>query len=375
MNALVLLLALSFRLEGGIHQLEQSPRPEGPYLVTPHEERVFVGDDGVIVHEVKTIWPYFTSQSATRIEPDDESPAAEAARARVRRRHPDLLSGGERVSAIEWRSRDPLLGDLLLRVEYDWEGDQPVAYRQYENGRLVLDAKYRDVRRGGEAPEVAAKEEAPPPAPAPVALVRLGANVDLIRNAGGADYHSLLVRFADHLVVVEGPRSARAAREAIAAIRRRYPSLPIRDVVVTHHHYDHIAGLPAYVADGARVVTTTGNVAYLQSLLGPSAEVVAVPSGYGVTDSLNEMILFDAGPTEHVDEVLVAWLPRQKILFQGDLYRHDPDSSEPPRQSALQLAAFLAARNLEVRLLAGVHGNVLKLVSGLEKQLFAKNDR
>jgi glyoxylase-like metal-dependent hydrolase (beta-lactamase superfamily II) len=328
-------------------------------------------------------------------------------RARVGRRHPELLLAEARkrraslrvagpaaftflddddqivrveldpetmhVTSAEWLSYDPLLGDLTLEVRFGWAEGEPVTYRQFENGRMVTDLRYRDVRRGARAaaPPTDIPEEyktaAAVSAPAEVELVPLGENVHLIRNAGGRDYHSLLVRFADHLTVIEAPFSEDAARRAMEAVRAKYPDLPIRDVVVTHHHYDHIGGIRAYAEAGARIITTAGNVPYLRALLaaphtiGPASSsagsvVVAVSTGHRNADAANELVLLDAGPTDHVAEILVAWLPRQKVLFQGDLFRHDPGTEEAARPAAVRLMEMIRERNLDVRTIAGVHG-------------------
>lgn len=412
---------LSFHLDGVTFQIEQSRRPGPPYLETDLHEHVFVDQrENLVVHDVTSKWPYFTSRVTSRVRGGElltiqharqthevRTSGGAAVRSRVARRHPHLLLAAARdrrvsiraaglsaftfadeegvivrvnvdgqtmqVTSAEWLSYDPLFGDLALEVQYGWEGGEPVTYRKFENGRLVNSARYRDVRRHGrvlaplsEVPD-AYSAAASAPAPARVELVALGENVELIRNAGGRDYHSLLVRFDDHLVVVEAPFSATAARQAIEAVRGKYPALPIRDLVVTHHHYDHIGGMRAYAEAGARIVTTAGNVEYLRTLLvtphtiqaaPPLAdpEVVAAPSGHRWKDATNELVLFDAGPTDHVEEILVAWLPRQKVLFQGDLYRYDPESTEAARPAAVRLAAVIRERKLDPETIAGVHG-------------------
>ena len=45
------------------------------------------------------------------------------------------------------------------------------------------------------------------------------------------------------------------------------PGKPVTQAVVTHHHFDHTAGLRAAVAEGLAVVTHRVNEAWIRSML------------------------------------------------------------------------------------------------------------
>ena len=265
-----------------------------------------------------------------------------------------------------------MFGDVTHRIEYDWIGGEPAGFRQFENGRLSVQASYRGTLRGDRAtvPQVAipgeSKKVAVPPAAAPVLIEELAPDVFLVRNAGGADYQSLLVRFEDRLVVVEAPRSPQRARAAISAIKAWDAQRPIEQTVITHHHDDHIGGMRAYAEAGARIVTTPGNVALMRALLDAphtiqhaprvTADVVGIKTGTKIRDERNELVLLSPGPNEHVFESLIAWLPRQQLLFQGDLFRHDPGRPEAARNAALALSELITKEKLPVKMIVGVHG-------------------
>jgi glyoxylase-like metal-dependent hydrolase (beta-lactamase superfamily II) len=55
------------------------------------------------------------------------------------------------------------------------------------------------------------------------------------------------------VVVIDGLGSPALAEELIAQIRRVTP-LPVRYVIVTHYHADHVYGLQAFKALGATVI-------------------------------------------------------------------------------------------------------------------------
>lgn len=416
------LAPLSFSVDTVVHQLHQSPHPAEPYLETQLVQTIAADPSArAFVIEETSVWPYFTSRTTSRIDRQElltfrhgggthsvTSDGSEAAVARITRRHPDLLleatqrrraslrlaEAGKvrivladgalmtvtfreaRLVAVEWIAYHEVFGDVAHRVEYEWNGDDPSGFRQFENERLSMQGRYRETLRGHRVtvPQVSvpadSKLSSPPSAGTP-RIEELAPGVFLIRNAGGPDYHSLMVRFRDRLVVVEAPRSPQMARAAIAAIRSWDAQRPVEQVIITHHHDDHVGGIRGYAEAGARIVTTPGNVAMIRALLeaphtiqpapGVRSDVVGIRSGEVIRDETNELVLLNPGPNDHVSESLIAWLPRQQILFQGDLFRHDPGRPEAARDAAVALMQFISSRKLPVKTIHGVHGEPASL--------------
>ena len=69
--------------------------------------------------------------------------------------------------------------------------------------------------------------------------------------------------------------------------------------------------------------------------------------------------LHDVGPTSHVDELVMAYLPKEKLIFQGDLLIL-PDRGEPGPAITLtrEFLAAIERLKLDVETIAGVHGPV-----------------
>ncbi len=89
----------------------------------------------------------------------------------------------------------------------------------------------------------------------------------------------------------------------------------------------------------------------------PIFEIMAdeerVFSGAGPTVEVHNI-----GPSPHVNEMLVAWLPVEGILFQGDLLNLPATGVVYPNAANLttaHFAAWIKGRALKVRVLAGVH--------------------
>ncbi len=157
------------------------------------------------------------------------------------------------------------------------------------------------------------------------------ANRNFISNAG-------FVVTGDGVVVVDALGAPALAEELIAEIRR-ITRQPIRYVIVTHYHADHIYGLQAFKAVGATVIAHAQGKEYIHSdaaqrRLQSSRQDVApwvdaktnlVGADRWLTgDETNlrvgsfDFVMRHVGPA-HTAEDLVVYVPQRGVLFAGDL--------------------------------------------------------
>jgi glyoxylase-like metal-dependent hydrolase (beta-lactamase superfamily II) len=192
--------------------------------------------------------------------------------------------------------------------------------------------------------------------------------------AGGGS-KSLVVAFSDHLVVVDAPSGSSA--EVIAATPAFAPGKPIRYVVPTHHHDDHFLGVRYHAAAGATIVTTAGNSEYLRRIMAaPMSSLMLARNQVPPTTSYrSEMIdgdsrVFTDGSrrleiyriaSPHAEDMLIAWLPAEGILFQADLIEA-PQAGVALRganaETTLHLAEVIRDRGWKVRVFAGAHATL-----------------
>jgi glyoxylase-like metal-dependent hydrolase (beta-lactamase superfamily II) len=162
------------------------------------------------------------------------------------------------------------------------------------------------------------------------AALGTAANRNFISNAA-------FVVTAAGVVVVDALGSPALARELVAAIARITP-LPIRHVVVTHYHADHIYGLQVFKDLGASITAHHSGQAYLHSetaalRLQASREELApwidaqtrlVAADQWIREPTRfhlggvDFVLQPAGPA-HTPEDLVLVLPQLRVLIAGDL--------------------------------------------------------
>ncbi len=157
------------------------------------------------------------------------------------------------------------------------------------------------------------------------------ANRNFISNAG------FIITDAG-VVVVDALGSPALAIELIAEIRR-LTSQPIRYVVVTHYHADHIYGLQEFKAVGASILAHPAGREYLNSetaqrrlaasrhdlfpWVDEQTRLVPADRWLDARETTLRVGAFDfvirhVGPA-HTPEDLVVYVPKPGVLFAGDL--------------------------------------------------------
>ena len=238
---------------------------------------------------------------------------------------------------------------------------------QHTTARLRVTRQAVDADLGAvAAPALAASAAATSGPPAPnVAVEEVAPGVWLL---AGQSHHSALVEFADHLKLIEAPQSEARTLAAIAKARELRPSKPVTHLVNTHHHFDHSAGVRAAVSEGLTIVTHQANVPiFIESAkrshsLQPDAltrnpkPIKIDPVGDGVVykDGVMTMTLFHVEGSGHGDAILMAYLPRERVVIEADVYA--PGGAVQP-----YVANFLEnvrRRNLRVDRIVPLHGRI-----------------
>ena len=199
---------------------------------------------------------------------------------------------------------------------------------------------------------------------------------------GGSSHNSVAVELADYSVVIEAPLNEERSLAVIEEVYRLIPDKPIRFVVNTHHHWDHLGGLRAYVHEGATVITHDGNRAYYEELVTEKQWILEpdrlslyppeeVAEGYTFETFRGKYVLSDGARTiemhqmqglRHSAGMLIAYLPTEKIVIEADLYSpRGPQAPATPDASSLTLYDNIKRLQLDVDTIAPVHGRVVPM--------------
>ena len=186
-------------------------------------------------------------------------------------------------------------------------------------------------------------------------------------TTGAGSYDSLIVEFNDHLMMLEAGQSEARALAYVAEAKRLVPGKPIRFVMNTHPHSDHTGGLPALVAEGATIVTQANNAPFLEKALNTprtllsdtlaknprKARIEALATKRVYSDGRRTVEMYHVTPVPHSNGLLIAYIPREKILFQGDFSL--PAPGQPANDHVRALVPILAKLNLDFDRYINVH--------------------
>jgi len=193
---------------------------------------------------------------------------------------------------------------------------------------IDINAAIADERFAAPSPFVAVDENPSEPRVEP-----LGKDLYLIRGP----YNVVFAALLDRIVVFEAPLNSRYTAKCLELIHETRPDLPVTTVVSTHFHYDHIGGVRTYIARGIPIITTIDAKLVIERVArsvrtlrpdelsrAPVAPNVETIGEKRVLD--DDVALYDVGPTDHVAHILVAYFPRDKVLYEADLF--DPVSTQ-----------------------------------------------
>jgi glyoxylase-like metal-dependent hydrolase (beta-lactamase superfamily II) len=284
------------------------------------------------------------------------------------------------VEKVETWIPNPVLGDLLVETSYsdykDFSGIQyPTRIVQKQGGYPVLDLTVSSVQPNPEnaalqVPDSVRQATLPP---VTVASQQLGDGVWFL---GGGSHNSVLVEFKDFVAVVEAPLNEERSLAVIAEVKKLVPNKPIKYVINTHHHFDHSGGLRTYVAEGATIITQEANRPFYEQAwkaprtLSPDklsqsrkkAAFVTVKDSYTLTDGAQSLELHLVQGDAHNADILLGFLPKQKILIEADDFT-PPAANAPPLVPLAavfgnNLYANIQRLKLDVVTIAPLHGNV-----------------
>lgn len=198
-----------------------------------------------------------------------------------------------------------------------------------------------------------------------------GLNAETGANAG-------FVIGDDGVVVIDTFASAAGAAQLLAEIRQLTP-LPIRFVVNTHHHLDHVAGNAVFIEAGAVVLAQrnvhgwirsenlrlldTGGAAVPPELRAAIEHVPPPQMGYGneVQLHLGSRLIRVREMPGHTGGDSVVTIPDAGVVFTGDLFWHRgvPNLIDATTGTWIETLAALAASGPEYTFVSG-HGGIAR---------------
>jgi glyoxylase-like metal-dependent hydrolase (beta-lactamase superfamily II) len=293
---------------------------------------------------------------------------------------------------------NPVVGDMYYETMYadyrDFGGVKfPTSFHQHQDhddnernpnvsgGDHSFGLVVRDVQTNvsGAAPTVpsAVRETTAPP------TIRVDSRelADGVWYLGGSSHNSVAIEFRDYSVVIEAPSNERRSLAVIEEVHKLIPQKPIRFLVNTHHHWDHLGGMRAYVHEGATIITHESNRAYYEELVTERQWILEpdrlslyppeeVAEGYTFETLREKYVLSDGARTleihriqglRHSAGMLIAFLPEEKIVVEADLYSPRGAPAATPNASNVTFYENVKRLKLNVATIVPVHGRIVPM--------------
>ena len=139
--------------------------------------------------------------------------------------------------------------------------------------------------------------------------------------------------FDDHITMVEANRTDAALRGILDVVNALVPGKRVTQVIQTHHHFDHSAGLRAAVAEGLTIISRRGNEGIFREMaerparLFPDAlgrsprplKFIPVDDHLELKDSTNEIDIYHIIGNYHMADGVIVHVPASNLLVEADL--------------------------------------------------------
>jgi glyoxylase-like metal-dependent hydrolase (beta-lactamase superfamily II) len=280
------------------------------------------------------------------------------------------------IERVESSYGHPVVGDIKVVTHYgpyrDFAGVKfPTKIIQYQDDKPTLDLTVTAVRANPpvdiEVPANVRNDPVP---------VKSEKAADGLWYITGGPAHSVLIEMKDYLIVVEAPDGDRRSMVVMAEVKKLVPNKPIKYLINTHHHFDHAAGIRAYAAEGVTIVTHEINrPLYERAALNSwnlepdrlaKAKKKPVFQTMGdnmvLTDGTRSVELYQIVGNVHHDGVVMAYLRKEKLLIEADVFNPGPAGAEPPKvpaPSAVNLEANVRRLRIDVDRIVPIHGRIV----------------
>ena len=191
--------------------------------------------------------------------------------------------------------------------------------------RNLVDAPIDDLS----APESVRRAAAPAGPPGGAAALKPMKVADHVWFMNGNTFFE----FDDHITMVEANRTDAALRAVLEVANALVPGKRVTQVIQSHHHFDHSAGLRAAVAEGLTIISRRGNEGIFREMVARPARLfpdalgrnprplnfIPVDDHLELKDSTNEIDIYHVIGNYHMADAVIVHVPASNLLVEADL--------------------------------------------------------
>ena len=192
-----------------------------------------------------------------------------------------------------------------------------------------------------------------------------------ISETQGWTHNTVYIDMGPYLVAMEAPNDDGQAIAHLALKKQKYGDKPIKYLVLSHHHVDHVGGMRQFIAEGATVVVGKGDGDYFRRVLArpqnmnwnapdkskPYKPTVIENTATWSIKEGNRELDFYMIDNPHADDMQMGWLPDLKLGLVTDIWNPGPPvtASNPNLASVIHAVDKLGLKPTKF---AGGHGGV-----------------
>jgi glyoxylase-like metal-dependent hydrolase (beta-lactamase superfamily II) len=169
---------------------------------------------------------------------------------------------------------------------------------------------------------------------------------------------------------------AERVKAVVAAARKIVPSKPVTDVIVSHHHFDHSAGLRQAVAEGLAVISRRDNGVIFREMTSRPApnfpddlarnptplRFTPVDDHLRLSDSTMTVDIYHVIANNHMADAVFAYIPEHKVMIDADI----ATAAEDLQWWGDSWLDNIAYRKIQVETIVPVHMNVMTYAETLK---------
>ena len=174
----------------------------------------------------------------------------------------------------------------------------------------------------------------------------------------------------------EAPSSQAWTKALIDRARATVPAKPLTELVVSHHHFDHTGGIRQAMAEGLTIIAHKGTEGLFREIAlrkGRSCRMRsvrtpqplkfrAVDDHLQLKDATMQVDLYHVVSNSHMAEGLFAYVPKDRLLVEGDFF----DVGWELYWWQKTYADNIAYRHLQVDTDVPVHGRVVPITQVMQ---------
>jgi len=251
----------------------------------------------------------------------------------------------------------------------------PYDANQAKNGHLSSQFHYRTIL-----------QTFPIDFPTDIVAAEFGVNSQLVPSDSNAyiiagelqSHYTYAFKIGDGLLIYDSPVNDRRSATVLNKIRSDFSDAPIKYVINSHNHFDHVGGTRGNLTEGGDLIVGAGTKSFMEEVLqrpstvlpnpieGKNINVIGVSDKMTIGEGMEQVELYTI-PSHHAEEedYIILYKPSTKTIYFNDLVnpgfifvfdQFPPDDQRRMAQLAKDVVDFVDRVGIEVTTYHCTHG-------------------